>query len=385
MEHTRRDVLVSGAALAAASAAGCLDQGGGGVRDPADDTSPGDQTNSSGGEQTNLPGDGSSETGYEAVYAEVVPSVASVQTYVEEQETVFGPDEGGEAGQGSGFLYDGSHLVTNDHVLGDPDAVRVQGADERWIDATVIGRDPYSDLAVVELDGDLPGEPLSVATDLPPIGAEVLAVGSPLGLEGTATQGILSGRNRTIPGSVTTAGRFSIADAIQTDAALNPGNSGGPIVTLDGTVVGVATATQGENLGFGVSARLVNEVVPALVDDGAYEHSYLGVGVVAVDPLIAAGNDLPTARGVYVTEVVDDGPSDGVLRGATDETTVEGATVPTGGDTIVSLDDTGVTENADLSRYLALETRPGDTVQIGIVRDGSEETVELTVGARPDP
>jgi len=377
MERTRRGVLGFGAALVAASAAGCLDQGNGGVRNPADDTSPDEQTNAS--------GVGSNETGYETVYDEVVPSVASVQTYVEEQETVFGADEGGEAGQGSGFLYGDSHLVTNDHVLGDPDAIRVQGADERWVDATVTGRDPYSDLAVVELDDDLPGEPLSVATDLPPIGTEVLAVGSPLGLEGTATQGIISGRNRTIPASVTTEGQFSIADAIQTDAALNPGNSGGPIVTLDGTVVGVATATQGENLGFGVSARLVNEVVPELVDVGEYEHSYLGVGVGAVDPLIAAGNDLPTARGVYVTEVVDDGPSEGVLRGASDETTVEGATVPTGGDTIVSLDDMEVTENADLSRYLALETRPGETVLIGIVRDGSEETVEVTIGTRPEP
>jgi len=377
MERTRRDVLGSGVALVAASVAGCLERGNSGIRNPADNTSAEEQTNPS--------GHGSGETDYRSVYDEVVPSVASVQTYVEEQESVFGSDEGGEAGQGSGFLYDDSHLVTNDHVLGDPDTVRVQGADERWIDATVTGRDPYSDLAVVELDGDLPGDPLSMATDLPPIGAEVLAVGAPLGLEGTATQGIISGRNRTIPGSVTTEGRFSIADAIQTDAALNPGNSGGPIVTLDGTVVGVATATQGENLGFGVSARLVNEIVPELLDDGGYEHSYLGVGVVAVDPLIAAGNDLPTARGVYVTDVVDDGPSDGTLRGATDETTVEGATVPTGGDTITSLDGTEVTENADLSRHLALETRPGDTVQVGIIRNGSEETVEVTVGARPDP
>ena len=377
MERTRREMLGSGAAALAVFAAGCVGRGNSGIRNPGDNTSTDEQTNSSGG--------GSDEAGYEAVYDEVVPSVASVQTYVEEQETFFGPDEGGEAGQGSGFLYGDSHLVTNDHVLGDPDAVRVQGATERWIDATVTGRDPYSDLAVVELDDDLPGEPLSVATDLPPIGTEVLVVGSPLGLEGTATQGIISGRNRTIPGSVTTEGQFSIADAIQTDAALNPGNSGGPIVTLDGTVVGVATATQGENLGFGVSARLVNEVVPALVDAGEYEHSYLGVGIVAVDPLIAAGNDLPAARGVYITEVADDGPSDGTLRGATDETTVEGATVPTGGDTISSLDDTAVTENADLSRYLALETRPGDTVLVGIIRDGSEETVEVTIGTRPDP
>ncbi|ELZ52611.1 MULTISPECIES: S1C family serine protease [Halorubrum] len=376
MGHTRRELLVAGGIAGAAAASGCLGRAGG--------------TNGEGGTDASTPAadtpvDDPANAGYAEVYDAVAPSVARVQTYVESRETVFGPAEGGEAGQGSGFRYDDRHLVTNDHVIGDPDTVRVQGADDGWLDASVVGRDPYSDLAVLELDGDLPGDPLPVATDLPEIGTEVLVVGAPLGLEGSATQGIVSGRNRTIPASSTARGRFSIADAIQTDAALNPGNSGGPIVTLDGTVVGVATATRGENLGFGVSARLVNEVVPELIASGSYEHSYLGVGVREVDPLLAAGNDLPEARGVYVTEVVDGGPADGVLRGASGETTVEGATVPTGGDTIVSLDDTEVAENADLSQYLALETRPGDTVSVGIVRDGSEETVDVTLGERPEP
>ncbi|GAA0720960.1 S1-C subfamily serine protease [Halorubrum trapanicum] len=379
MERTRREVLGSGAALAAVAAAGCLDAIGG---------TDGETANDAAGAvpQTDPPvDDPASGSGYDAVYDAVAPSVARVQTYVESRETIFGPGEGGEAGQGSGFLYDDRRLVTNDHVIGDPDTIRVQGADERWVNATVVGRDPYSDLAVVELDGDLPGDPLPVASELPDIGSEVLVVGAPLGLEGSATQGIVSGRNRTIPASSTAAGRYSIADAIQTDAALNPGNSGGPIVTLDGTVVAVATATQGENLGFGVSARLVNEVVPELIASGSYDHSYMGVSVLEVDPLIAAGNDLPEARGVYVRGVVDGGPADGVLRGATGETTVEGASVPTGGDAIVSLDDTEVAESADLSQFLALEARPGDTVSVGVVRDGDERTVEVTLGERPDP
>lgn len=378
MRRTRRELLAIGAATATGAAAGCLGS-------TADRPAEGDTASATQPDVDPPAGDVDGGAGYDEVYDAVAPSVARVQTYVENRESVFGSTGGGEAGQGTGFRYDDDHLITNDHVLGEPDAIRIQGADESWLDASVVGRDPYSDLAVIEFDGDLPGDPLPIASELPPIGTEVLVVGSPLGLEGTATQGIVSGRDRTIPATSTAAGRFSIADAIQTDAALNPGNSGGPIVTLDGTVIGVATATQGENLGFGVSARLVAEVVPTLIETGRYDHSFLGVSVFEVEPLLAAANDLPEARGVYVADVVDGGPSDGILRGSNGETTVEGATVPTGGDTIVALDDTAISENADLSRFLALETRPGDTVAITVIRDGEEETVDVELGVRPDP
>ena len=373
MERTRREVLGIGGAIAGAATAGCLGQTG---------ASASAETGKDGRRfESPVTAD---DPGYADVYEAVVPSVARVQTYVESRETIFGPGEGGAAGQGSGFLYDDAHLVTNDHVIGDPDTIRVRATDETWVDASVVGRDPYSDLAVVELDGDLPGDPLPVAEELPPVGTRVLVVGAPLGLSGSASQGIVSGRDRTIPAS-TAAGRFSIADAIQTDAALNPGNSGGPIVTADGTVVGVATATRGDNIGFGVSARLVNEVVPSLIETGGYDHSYMGVSVSPVDPLLAAGNDLPDASGVYVAETVEGGPSDGVLSGTDGETTVDGATVPTGGDVIVALDGTEIADNPDLSQSLALETDPGDAVAVTVVRDGAEETVEVTLGERPEP
>jgi S1-C subfamily serine protease len=372
MERTRREALAIGAAVAGAATAGCLG-----------DLGPSTGGDAGGSAQVEPPVT-TDDPDYADVYRAVAPSVARVQTYVESRQTPFGPGEGGAAGQGSGFLYDDAYLVTNDHVIGDPDTIRVQATDETWVNASVVGRDPYSDLAVVELDGEFPGDPLPVATDLPPVGTRVLVVGAPLGLSGSATQGIVSGRDRTIPAS-TAPGRFSIADAIQTDAALNPGNSGGPIVTLDGTVVGVATATRGDNVGFGVSARLVNEVVPALIETGSYDHSFVGVSVIPVDPLLAAANDLPDASGVYVAGVVDGGPADGVLRGTDGEATVDGATVPAGGDVIVALGDTEVADDPDLSRYLALETDPGDEVTVTVVRDGSEETVDLTLGERPEP
>lgn len=377
MKRTRRELLAAGAAVAAT--AGCLaptEEGGRVGIDGAAEFEPPERTDT-----VRVDADAD----YVEVYETVSPSVARVQTYVEDRsDSIFG-DGGGAAGQGTGFRVGEDYLVTNDHVLADPDTVRVQASDGTWLDAAVVGRDPYSDLAVVETDESLPGGPLPLAEEIPPTGTEVLVIGSPLGLEGTATQGIVSGRNRTIPGTVTRVGQFSIADAVQTDAALNPGNSGGPIVTLDGNVIGVATATQGENVGFGVSARLVREVVPELIETGSYDHSFMGVSVIEVEPLLAEANDLPEARGVYVADVADDGPSAGVLRGADGETTVEGATVPTGGDTIVAFGETPIPTNESLSRFLALETRPGDVIDVTVWRDGGEETVELELGTRPGP
>ncbi len=379
MERRRRELLASGAAIVSA-AAGCLAPTGEGGRVGVDAANaPPEET-----DPARVDADGTVDFG--AVYETIAPSVARIQIYLEEDAGgPFGDGDGGEAGQGSGFRYTDDLLVTNDHVLGDQDAIRVQTADGTWLDADVVGRDPYSDLAVIETDGSLPGGPLPLAEETPAVGTDVLVVGSPLGLEGSATQGIVSGRDRTIPGAVTQEGRFSIADAVQIDAALNPGNSGGPIVTLDGNVIGVATATQGENVGFGVSAPLVRRVVPDLIETGSYDHSHMGVSILEVEPLLAEANDLPEVRGVYLVDVADGGPSAGVLRGGDEETTVEGATVPTGGDTIVALDDASIATSGDLSRYLALATRPGDVVEVGVWRDGERETVDLELGVRPDP
>lgn len=378
MERTRRELLGFGAAIAAT--AGCLAPTGEGGRVGVDD---GESTLPEETDPVRVEG----EEGYQELYDTVSPSVARVQTYLEEGAGgIFeDEDEGGEAGQGTAFRIEDDYLVTNDHVLGDADAVRVQTTEGTWLETQIVGRDPYSDLAVVETDGSLPGGPLPLAESVPATGSEVLVVGSPLGLEGTATRGIVSGRNRTIPATATALGQFSIADAVQTDAALNPGNSGGPILTMDGNVIGVATATRGENVGFGVSAPLVRRVVPELIETGSYDHSLMGVSVIGVEPLLASANDLPAARGVYVEDVADDGPSAGVLRGSDGETTVEGATVSTGGDTIVALEDTPIPTTEDLSRFLGLETRPGDTIEVTIVRDGSETVVDLELGSRPDP
>ncbi|MFB6177943.1 MAG: S1C family serine protease, partial [Halobaculum sp.] len=178
---------------------------------------------------------------------------------------------------------------------------------------------------------------------------------------------------------------FSIPDAVQTDAALNPGNSGGPIVTMDGEVAAVASSAGGENIGFGISAALSKRVVPSLIADGEFRHSYMGVGIREVTPTAAEVYELDNVGGLIVVSVVDGGPSDGVLQGATGQRTVRGIEVPTGGDVIVGIGDVTVEVQADLSNYLALETSPGDTVPVTVIRDGEEQTVDLTLGRRPQP
>ncbi|WP_280537858.1 trypsin-like peptidase domain-containing protein [Halopenitus sp. POP-27] len=319
------------------------------------------------------------ERRFAMLYEDVAPSVARVQTTAD-----------GRTGQGSGFRYrtglddDDSYVVTNQHVVGpDPDAVRIQYADGEWVEVAVVGTDPYSDLAVLDPGADIGSEPLPLRETVPPIGTEVLVVGSPLGFSGSASQGIISGRNRSIPA----AGNYTIADAIQTDAALNPGNSGGPILTLDGDVVAVATAraSGSDNVGFGVSAPLARRVVPSLIENGRYDHSHMGIAIRDVGPLLAEANDLPAARGVYVTATEAGGPADGVLRGSTGQTVVDGTPIPAGGDVIVGLGKTAIDTQSGLSRYLALETAPGDVIDVRIRREGSERTVQLELGTRPDP
>lgn len=156
-------------------------------------------------------------------------------------------------------------------------------------------------------------------------------------------------------------------------------------MNFDGDVVAVASATRGENLGFGVSAQLAERVVPELIETGEYEHSYMGVRVAGVTPLLAEANELPDVSGVYIAGVMEDGPSDGVLRETDDEAFTEGADVPTGGDVVVEMDGVPIRTTPDLSRFLALETRPGDRIDVTVWRGGTEASVELELGSRPDP
>jgi S1-C subfamily serine protease len=312
------------------------------------------------------------EESFADLYEAISPSVVRLRVYAET----------GPVGAGSGWLYTDGTVVTNAHVVAGTETVRIQFANGDWAEAELLGTDAYSDLAALSVPVPEPdAEPLSLLEEQAPIGTRVAAIGSPLGLGGSMTTGVVSGQDR----SLRSVNNFTVADGVQTDAALNPGNSGGPLVTLDGEVAGVVTQAGGENVGFAISAALTERVVPELVASGSYDHPYMGVVIRNVTPLLAEANDLPEARGVYVDRVPEDGPGAGVLEGSTGETRVEGTVRPTGGDVIVALDGTPVATTEDLGSYLALETSPGDTLETTVIRDGERQTVSFTLGTRPSP
>lgn len=324
---------------------------------------------------------------YTEVYNTVVDSIVAIE--------VSNGDE--NAGQGSGFVIDGRIIVTNHHVIQEGSDISVRFSNREWAEATLLGSDPHSDLAVLAVDDSVTfPDPLEFVDEPAPVGEKVLAIGSPFDLSNSLSQGIVSGRNRSIPGP----GSYLVPDTIQTDVALNPGSSGGPIVDLNGRVVGIVVANQGETVGFAISAELAKRVIPELRDTGSYEHSHLGITMLEVGPELAEANGLSEPGGLLVVEVLPDGPSDGVLQPSVETTESPDENdsseaqsreaelpsdepLPTGGDVIIELNGSPIPNSDALSRILALETRPGETVPVTVIRDGEEVTVEVTLGSRP--
>jgi S1-C subfamily serine protease len=248
----------------------------------------------------------------------------------------------------------------------------------------VVGSDPHTDLAVVRVE-DAPGyaRPLPVAGTSPEPGTPVAALGTPLGLDGSITSGIVSGANRSMP----TGGGFVLPDTVQTDAPINPGNSGGPLVAADtpeAVVVGVNRARQGDNIGFAVSPEIVERVVPALATDGEYRHPYLRIRTLDVTPVVAEANGLDETRGSLVVDVPL-GPASAALRECTVTKTVRGREVPVGGDVVVGIESEPVDAHEQLMRHLVVECEPGETVPLTVIRDGAEETVTVELAERPPP
>lgn len=320
----------------------------------------------------------------ERLYRDVIPSVVSI--YVSR--------DGPGMGSGSGFVTDGNHVVTNQHVVGalrsgDVDDVELRFSDGSWRTGRVVGTDVYTDLAVVHVP-DLPStaRPLTIASENPRPGRQVAALGNPMGLDGSITTGIVSGANRSMP----TSNGFAIPDVVQTDAAINPGNSGGPLVGVveasddlpEYEVVGVNRARQGDGIGFAVSPAIVNRVVPALVEAREYRHSYLRTRTLDVTPTVAEANGLDRPRGVLVVDV-GDGIEGDDLRGSRYTRTVRGREIPVGGDVIVGIDGNEVHTHEELMRFLITETTPGEPVEIDVLRDGGPTTLHVVLGERPQP
>ena len=346
--QTRRRFLAATAGVAA-GLAGCLS----GARE-APDPAP----------QSDSPPEGDSP--YAAVYGATIDSVVFV---------------GDESGGGSGFVYD-DVIVTNQHVVRDADTIGVRFEGGEWREAGVTASDGYADLAVLSPDGPSYAGPLSLVDTVPAVGTEVLALGSPFGLESSVSAGIISGRNRSLPNEQT---GFSIPNTVQTDAGLDPGNSGGPLVTMDGEVTGVSVAGAGTSVGFAVSPLLAGRVLPELIQTGNYDHPFLGISLIEVTPQVAEANDLGEPRGIFVVETLDGGPAGETLRGAGDEVVVDGTRVPIGGDVLVELAGNRIDSQADLGTTLALSLSPGDRVPATVLRDGERQGIEVGIGTRPEP
>jgi 2-alkenal reductase len=291
--------------------------------------------------------------------------------------------------QGSGFVYDDQgHIVTNAHVVEGVDAVQVTFSDGLIRDASIVAEDLFSDLAVIQVALPAGVAPIPLGTmDNLAVGQTVVAIGNPFGLEGTLTRGVISALGRTIP----TTTQYKIPQAIQTDAAINPGNSGGPLLNLNGEVIGVnaqieTSGTSESNLGvgFAVPVSILRRVVPALIDTGRYEWSWLGVAGGTVDPGIVKAMSLPVEQGAYISQVTDGGPAQAAgLRGTTETVNQDGRTVEVGGDVITAIDGQPVKTFDDMLVYLSLQTSPGQEVTLTVLRDGQYQDIKLTLGTRP--
>jgi len=292
----------------------------------------------------------------------------------------------GGSASGSGFVYrsDG-YIVTNQHVVEGRDEVNVGLTDGSTLEGEVVGTDPYTDLAVVEVDRtDMAPLQIGNSSAVQP-GHTIAAIGNPFGLRGSMTSGIVSQDGRLLP----VQGDFSIPNVIQTDAAINPGNSGGPLLDMDGRVVGVNTAIESRTgtfsgVGFAIPSNTVRRVVPRLIQNGEYRHPWLGVSGRDLNPEIARRMDLNTTSGFLVVSVVDAGPSDGQLESGNRQEQVNGRPITLGGDVVVAIDGEKMRGISDILTYLDSQTEVGDTIEVTVIRGGERTQIDVTLQQRPE-
>lgn len=303
---------------------------------------------------------------------------------------------------GSGFVFDEEgHIVTNAHVVRDAEEVMVTFSTGYVVPAEVVGIDDYSDLAVIKVDpAEVPLVPLPVGdSNLLQVGQRVVAIGNPFGLDGSMTTGIISALGRSLPSAQLLDSRYqgyNNPSIIQIDAAVNPGNSGGPLLNSLGEVVGINTAIRTENGGFqgiafAVPSNTLLRIVPQLIEDGTAEYSWLGISSPATIRggsfnlgLIADELNLPVRQGVLVSEVFADSPAARAgLQSGTEREFVRGVEVPVGADIIVAIDGHTVHDIDDLVAYLVENTSPDDVVTLTIVRGNQTLDLDVTLGVRP--
>jgi len=318
---------------------------------------------------------------------------------------------------GSGFIFDtAGHIITNDHVVRNrsfndtnTNNVTVTFLDERSFKAKIVGSDPFSDLAVLQIE-DPKNQTmiplvLSNSSDVK-IGEHVIAIGNPFGLSGSMTEGIVSGLGRVIPSqnpegpqgpdivpdegaTLVPPTSFSIPEIIQTDAAINPGNSGGPLLNLRGQVIGINSAIfslTGEysGVGFAIPASTLQRVVPILISEHTYKHPWIGISGVDVNEQIASVMKLSTSKGFLVIDTSPGGPaSKAGIQGGNKLVEINGRKTNLFGDVIVKIDNQNVSKIDDILVYLEQQKKVGQGVNLTVIRDGKLQTINVVLAERP--
>jgi S1-C subfamily serine protease len=322
----------------------------------------------------------------EQIYRRDAPGVVQITaTSVQTQRDPFGffpPTTRTQHALGSGFVIDkAGHIVTNEHVIVGAQKVQVSFAGTDEITARVIGKDPSTDVAVLQIHAHSRSlTPLLLGnSDQVQVGDSVVAIGSPFSLTRTATAGIVSAVERTIDAP----NGFSIGHAIQTDAAINHGNSGGPLIDRDGNVIGVnaqiTAETEGNvGIGFAIPIDTVKAVAAQLIRNGKVRHAFLGVAAQPVTPSLARLFNLPVSHGLLVQAVTpDSAAATAGLRAGSTPVLVQGQSYALGGDIIVAVDGKAVSTQSQLREVLALD-KPGDRLDLSVFQHGTPEEMAAT-------
>ncbi|HUX22394.1 MAG TPA: trypsin-like peptidase domain-containing protein [Spirochaetia bacterium] len=330
------------------------------------------------------------EAQVEAVGKDAGPSVVNVTSTIVSQNFFSQPVP--QQAVGSGFIYDNQgHIVTNYHVIEHAQNVVVTLRSGKNYQAKVVGADPSTDLAVLKIQGGQLPPPLKLGnSDRVQVGQFVVALGNPFGLSHTLTFGVISAKGRIIKSP---NGQF-VGEALQTDTPINPGNSGGPLITLGGDVVGInsqiiSPSHSSAGIGFAIPVNLVKEIVPQLIAHGHAEHPFVGISGIDLSPALAsilsqAGVKLPVDQGLMIASVVSGSPAAKAgLHGANQVATVMNAQIPIGGDIITAINGKKITSFQDLSAYVETEAKVGEQVALTVDRNGTQMTVDLTLGSRP--
>ena len=306
--------------------------------------------------------------------------------------------------QGSGFVVSSDgYILTNSHVItsagSDADSGPVRAADQIYVEfkdrsrapATIVGWDVFSDVGVIRVDPDEhPLEPVPLGdSSSVSVGEPVAAIGSPFGQAGSLAVGVVSATGRSVS-SLTSA--YDVIDAIQTDAPINRGNSGGPLFNADGEVIGInaqirSDSGTAEGVGFAIPINTARRSMEQLIAMGEVRYAWVGVVTQTLTPSLAEELDYEVESGAAIQSVVPGGPAaEAGLRGGSDPVTVDGIVFQRGGDVVVEIEGKPVHSSEDLGRIVTSELLPGETAEFTIVRDGERRVVPVTLGERPaDP